>query len=134
MVCKSHPGGVCRPESCYYLTGLSSGNTTERGEGLINPKFLAARQFISHFKAPGLLQDRRKTIHQIFTLSNNSKIVCAKIASKMFVRVVPGKNPLGKQNSYRYRPEGIFQFFFCGLILGPPRYVCFYSEKRQIHL
>ena len=34
---------------------------------------------------------------------------------------------------YRYRPEGIFRIFF-GLILDPPRYICFYSEKRQIHL
>ena len=34
---------------------------------------------------------------------------------------------------YRYRPEGIFRFFF-GLILDPPRYICFYSDKRQIHL
>ena len=34
---------------------------------------------------------------------------------------------------YRYRPEGIFSNFF-GLILDPPRYICFYSEKRQIHL
>ena len=35
---------------------------------------------------------------------------------------------------YRYRPEGMFRIFF-GLILDPPpRYICFYSEKRQIHL
>ena len=34
---------------------------------------------------------------------------------------------------YRYRPEGIFRNFF-GLILDPPRYICFYSEKGQIHL
>ena len=34
---------------------------------------------------------------------------------------------------YQYRPEGIFRNFF-GLILDPPRYICFYSEKRQIHL
>ena len=41
----------------------------------------------------------------------------------------------GKVNFlYRYRPEGIFRFFF-GLILDPPpRYICFYSEKRQSHL
>ena len=26
-----------------------------------------------------------------------------------------------------------FRIFF-GLILDPPRYICFYSEKRQIHL
>ena len=30
---------------------------------------------------------------------------------------------------YRYRPEGIFSNFF-GLILDPPRYICFYSEKK----
>ena len=30
--------------------------------------------------------------------------------------------------------EGIFRIFF-GLILDPPpRYICLYSEKRQIHL
>ena len=34
---------------------------------------------------------------------------------------------------YRCRPEGVFRFFF-GLILDPPRYICFYSEKRRIHL
>ena len=35
---------------------------------------------------------------------------------------------------YRYRPEGIFRFFF-GLILDPPPGTyAFYSEKRQIHL
>ena len=34
---------------------------------------------------------------------------------------------------YRYRPEGIFRIFF-SLILDPPRYICFYSEKRQIHV
>ena len=36
---------------------------------------------------------------------------------------------------YRYRPEGIFSHFFrpdSGP--PPPRYTCFYSEKRQIHL
>ena len=31
---------------------------------------------------------------------------------------------------YRYRPEGIFRIFF-GLILDPPRYICFYSEKGK---
>ena len=36
------------------------------------------------------------------------------------------------RSSYQYWPEGIFRFFF-GLILDPPRYICFYSEKRQIH-
>ena len=29
--------------------------------------------------------------------------------------------------------KAFFEFFF-GLILDPPRYICFYSEKRQIHL
>ena len=36
---------------------------------------------------------------------------------------------------YRYRPDGIFRIFFrpdSGP--PPPRYICFYSEKRQIHL
>ena len=33
---------------------------------------------------------------------------------------------------YLYRPEGIYLFFFFGLILDPPprRYICFYSEKK----
>ena len=29
--------------------------------------------------------------------------------------------------------KAFFEFFF-GLILDPPRYICFYSEKMQIHL
>ena len=46
----------------------------------------------------------------------------------------PGKSPSWKSKFlYRYRPEGIFQNFF-GLILDPPRYICLYNEKRQIHL
>ena len=31
---------------------------------------------------------------------------------------------------YRYRPEGIFRIFF-GLILDPPRYICFYRRKPK---
>ena len=58
--------------------GLLCGNPTERGESLIL-NFWPARQFISPTQAPQLsatsegLQDRKNTIHQIFTLSKGSK-------------------------------------------------------------
>ena len=45
------------------------------------------------------------------------------------LRVQVLENAVIWKSLYRYRPEGIFRIFF-GLILDPPRYICFYSAKK----